>query len=90
MLANSACVTSKTKRNELALETWLRNATLPVTVQHQTREMRCAPSLYCYTLIDSAGKIYYAQNVRFLLPRAIPPDPNEPLPRWWERLIGSN
>jgi len=89
ILAGFSCVTSRTFRNEKALEAWLSTATVPITVQFQSNEMRCKPSLYCYTLIDNTGKIHYAQNVRHRLPPVIPPDPADLQPRWWERLLGA-
>jgi len=87
ILGVSSCVTSKTLNNEKALEVWLSNATLPISVQFQSNEMRCKPSLHCYTLIDNAGKIHYAKNVRHRLPPVIPPDTTALQPRWWERLF---
>ncbi len=89
ILGGSSCVTSKTLKNEKALEEWLSSARLPITVQFQSDELRCKPSLHCYTLIDSLGKIHYAQNVRHRLPRIIPPDSNTLHPRWWERVLGT-
>lgn len=88
MLGGSSCVTSKTFKNEKTMEEWLSTASLPITVQFQSNEMRCKPSLYCYTLIDNTGKIHYAQNVRYRLPPVIPPSPDSVQPRWWERVLG--
>lgn len=70
----ASCVTSKTIESEKRMEEWLSKATLPVTVRFQSNELRCKPSLNCYTLVDAKGKIYYAQNVRHFLPRVIPED----------------
>ena len=88
ILGGFSCVTSKSLNNEKAMEAWLSNATLPITVQFQSDEVRCKPSLHCYTLIDNAGRVHYAKNVRHLLPRVIPPDSTVLHPRWWERLLG--
>jgi hypothetical protein len=83
----SACVTSKTLQNEKEMEAWLSVATMPVTVRFQSNEMRCRPSLNCYTLIDAKGKIHYARNVRHALPRMIPEDSMRVRPTVLERIL---
>jgi uncharacterized lipoprotein YajG len=70
----SACVTTKTVQHEKEMEAWLTTAAMPVTVQFQSNDLRCKPSLNCYTLIDQKGRVYYAKNVRHVLPRVIPED----------------
>jgi hypothetical protein len=73
--------------NEKLLNDWLSGAVLPVTVLDQSRAMRCRPSMNCYTLIDANGKVYYAHNVRYLLPPVIPAD-SAPLRRGvFERIL---
>jgi len=65
------------------MEQWLEQATLPVMVQVQSNELRCRPSLNCYTLIDAKGKVHYARNVRHQLPRMIPEDTTMPRTRFF-------
>jgi hypothetical protein len=83
----SACVTSKTLRNETQMEAWLGTAAMPVTVLFQSNGLRCKPSLNCYTLIDAKGKIHYAQNVRHQLPRIIPEDSTTLRPTILEQIL---
>lgn len=69
----TACIpTQKTVAREAALNDWLADAQKPVQVIDQRFEARCAPGYNCYTLIDKAGRTYFAQNVRMELPATIP------------------
>lgn len=83
-----SCVTTKTLQNEKAMEDWLSQANMPVTVQYQSADIRCRPTLNCYTLIDATGKVHYARNVRHELPRIIPEDSTRLRRGWLERLVG--
>jgi hypothetical protein len=72
LLLTSCIPTQKTVAREAALNDWLTDAEKPVQVINQRFEARCAPGYNCYTLIDKAGRTYYAQNVRMELPATIP------------------
>lgn len=68
----SACMTGH-KAREAKLQEWLAGASRPVKVtKHDPyQHVSATQGSHYYTLIDSKGKVYLAQNVRFELPAVI-------------------
>jgi hypothetical protein len=68
----SACMTGH-KAREAKLQEWLAEARRPikVTKHNPYQHFSATQGSHYYTLIDSKGKIYLAQNVRYELPEVI-------------------
>ncbi|HNE29125.1 MAG TPA: hypothetical protein PKL15_03850 [Saprospiraceae bacterium] len=68
----SACMTNY-KVREAAMQEWLAGAKRPVKVtkHHPNQHLGATRGSHYYTLIDSEGRVFLAQNVRFELPEVI-------------------
>ena len=55
------------------MQFWLDEAKRPVKVTRHpvTQNLAATRASYYYTLVDSNGKVYLAENVRFVLPEVI-------------------
>lgn len=68
----SSCKTGFEAR-ESKLQSWLAEAKRPikVTKHHPYQHLSASRGSHYYTLIDANGKVYLAENVRFVLPDVI-------------------
>jgi hypothetical protein len=68
----SSCI-SGFRAREAKLQSWLDEAKRPVKVTRHSviQNLAATRASYYYTLVDSNGKVYLAENVRFVLPEVI-------------------
>lgn len=70
LLLLSSCAVQRRKNDAKAIE-WIAQAKRPIKVINDRFHFFSTDQNHFYTLIDREGKVYYARNVRFLLPEVI-------------------